>query len=215
VSRLVALAILVAAAAVLARFGVRFHQKQNSGALGGKISRAKAYWLPFAIFFWFVVCPLVGFSSDIATPLRIALASFGVFMWLRGAVEMVMLYVTKNWRPPLGISHDVLCILLLVAVLVRFHADLAGFAGLDAWALFLVGVAVVSLIVEIHHAYSFFVAVKGMTTGDDGVWFADDVDERFRAINRNTLVWNVILTTCVAAFLARYLAHPLLLGSAP
>jgi hypothetical protein len=204
VTRVIALVVLLVGALALARFGMRFHRQQNSGALGGKISRAKAYWLPFAIFFWFLVCPLVALSPDIAPPLRLAFGAFGVFMWLRGAAEMVMLYVTKTWRPPMGISHDVLCIVLVVGVLAWHRAALASFTGLDAWVLALAGVLLVSLLVEIHHAYSFFVAVQGMTTGEHGVWFADDVDERFRQINRNTLVWNVILTACVAAFLARW-----------
>ena len=198
--------VLVAVVPAFAVFGARFHARQKSGALGGRISRPKAFWLPFATYFWFVVCPVVALG-DVAAPIRLALGVFGASMWIRGAAEMIMLYVTKSWRPPIGISHDVLCIALVLAVLgynggAVFDAARAG--GLDAWALALCFVVVVSLIVEIHHAWSFFVAVRGHTTGDEGVWFADDEEERFRSINANTARWNWILGLAVGAFVVRY-----------
>ena len=207
---LIAAAFILGAIPFLAAFGVRFRRRQNAGALGGAISKAKAYWLPFAIWFWFVVCPVVAFDGVVAFPLRCALGAFGVSMWMRGAAEMVMLYVTKNWRPPIGIAHDVACIALVGAVLAFFGLDLMTLRpGLDLWAVGLVVAVVVSLLVEIHHAWSFFEAVKlspgGRTTGEDGVWFADDEQERFRRINQNTFRWNIILSLAVTAFVVRYL----------
>lgn len=194
----------------LALFGVRFRRRQNSGALGGAISRAKAFWLPFAIWFWFVVCPVVAFDGVVAFPLRVTLGAFGVFMWLRGAAEMVMLYGTKTWRPPLGIGHDVSCIALIAAVLAFFGLDLLSFQrSIDLWTVGLCVTVVVSLLVEIHHAWSFYEAVKGRTTGEDGVWFADDEQERFRQINQNTFRWNVILSAAVGAYVVRYLVERL------
>jgi hypothetical protein len=202
-----ALAILASAAAVLAWFGARFFDAQSRGALGGRISRAKAYWLPFAVFFWFVVCPVAAALDVLARPLSLALFWFSAFMWLRGAAEMVMLYVTKSWRPPYGISHDALCIVLIVSVLGWQHEALSSLSAFDAWGVALVALLLVSLGVEIHHAWSFFVAVGGRTMGEAGVWFADDVDERFRKINRNTFRWNVMLSAGLAVILARLLAQ--------
>jgi hypothetical protein len=206
---LVPLSIVLVAAGALAAFGVRFHKRQNSGALGGAMSRAKAYWLPFAIWFWFVVCPVVAFDDVVAASLRTALGAFGVFMWMRGAAEMVMLYATKNWRPPIGITHDACCIVVVLAILLWNAGAVAAAVAardVDRWALGLCVAVVVSLVVEMHHAYSFFVAVRGRTTGEEGVWFADDEQERFRQINRNTFRWNVVLTVVVVAFRARYFA---------
>jgi hypothetical protein len=203
--------ILLGTVPVMAAFGVRFHRRQNGGALGGAISGAKAYWLSFAIWFWFVVCPTVAFDGVVAPPLALALGAYGVFMWIRGAAEMFMLYVTKNWRPPIGIGHDVLCILLVAGLLAMNATALMALSRpIDLWALGLCLTVLVSLVVEIHHAYSFFHAVKGMTTGDDGVWFADDHNAVFRKINRNTFRWNVILSVVVGAFVLRYVA-----GGAP
>ena len=199
-------ALLVGSAPALAAFGVSFYRKQARGELGGAISRAKAFWLPFAIWCWFIVCPVVAWDgAHLSPPLRWALGSFGAFMWLRGAVEMVMLYRTFNWRPPYGIGHDVACILLLLGVLGVHGGELLALSSsADRWAAALCALVLVSLAVEIHHAWSFFHAVQGRTTGPDGVWFADDEAEHFRAINRNTLRWNWVLGLGVGLFVVRY-----------
>lgn len=204
------LAVVAAGAVAMALFGVRFYRRQKGGALGGAMSRPKAYWLSFAIWFWFILCPAVGFDGALSPPLSRALVAFGVSMWLRGAVEMVMLYVTRNWVPPIGIAHDVLCFLLVGGVVGAGADQLRVEAGpLELWGLLLVASVLVSLVVEVHHAWSFYAAVRdtrARTTGDDGIWFADEQQEHFRQINRNTLVWNVILTAATAAFIARYAA---------
>lgn len=197
---------------IMATFGVRFYRKQRAGALGGAMSKPKAYWLSFAIWFWFLVCPAAALDDVLALPVRMALGAFGISMWLRGAAEMVMLYVTKNWRPPLGVGHDGLCIALIAGVLF-WHGPAALMPargldpyGLDRWGLALVATVLVSLVVEIHHAASFHRAVEGRTTGDEGIWFADEEQERFRQINQNTLVWNVVLSTLVGGFVLRWVS---------
>lgn len=210
--------VLVASMPAMAAFGVRFYRRQNSGALGGAMSKAKAYWLSFAIWFWFILCPVVAVGDVVAQPLRLVLGAFALSMWIRGVAEMVMLYVTKSWRPPLGIGHDVLSILLVVALLVARGGEIgrlvdgvpvadaaAILPSIDAWALALCATVLVSLVVEIHHARSFHHAVQGRTTGDDGVWFADEEQEHFKQINRNTFFWNIVLSCAVLAFVVRYL----------
>jgi hypothetical protein len=99
----------------------------------------------------------------------------------------------------------VACILLLLGVLgANGRTLLALDSPADAWALGVCALVLVSLAVEIHHAWSFFHAVQGRTTGQDGIWFADDEAEHFRAINRNTRRWNWVLGVGVGLFVARY-----------
>ncbi|RYZ46287.1 MAG: hypothetical protein EOO72_02330, partial [Myxococcaceae bacterium] len=74
--------------------------------------------------------------------------------------------------------------------------------GRDVWALALVGLVLVSLVVEVAYAALFHQAVEGRTTGEDGVWFADAEQERFRRINRLTLALNVPLYAALAVLLA-------------
>ena len=42
----------------------------------------------------------------------------------------------------------------------------------------------------------------GLTTGEDGIWFADEAQARFRRINRITFACNVPLYTALTLLLA-------------
>jgi hypothetical protein len=181
-------------------FGARFGKKQNHHkGLGGAISKAKQVWLSLAIFDWFVLAPAVALDPGTEPHLALGLGAFGAFMWIRGIAEMVMLYVTKNWRPPIGITHDALCILLLIGCVVWQPPELTSH---DArWVAVYYGKVVVSLGVEIWYAWAFFDAVKGKTTGEEGVWFADEHDPKFKRINRVTATFNTIFVITIALFL--------------
>jgi len=196
----VLLAVLALACAGAALF---FRRAQNAkGALGGRISGPKVAWLFYAVFLWFLVCPLVALDTAVPVEARAVLGAFAAFMWLRGAAELFMLYVTKNWRPPYGVAHDVACIALVLGGLVWGRTWWLGpLDTVDTWALALVGLVLVSLFVEVAYAALFFHAVEGRTTGDEGIWFADQEQARFRRINRLTLALNVPLYAGLVALL--------------
>ncbi len=110
-------------------------------------------------------------------------------MWLRGIAEMVMLYVTRNWRPPIGITHDVICMVTVVGLVIALPLPID-----SAWGLFapaLVFMLLFSLGVEVLYAALFFQAVEGKTTGEKGIWFASEDEARFKRINRITSAFNV------------------------
>jgi hypothetical protein len=198
---------LAVAAALLATWVRHFARKQNAGALGGGISSAKAAWLFFTVFTWFVVCPVLAADPAVPRGLRITLGAFAVWMWIRGGVEMYMLYVSRNWRPPLGIAHDLSCVALILALLARQGQLLSASSPLDRWVLVFVALVLVSLLVEILYAALFFRAARGNTTGQHGIWFADDHDPAFGRINRLTFALNVPLYLSLACFLlATYFA---------
>ena len=197
--------VLLAVCAVLA---VRFHRKQNAqGARGGGISGPKVAWLFYAVYLWFLFCPLVALDAAVHPALRTVLGLFAACMWVRGLAELYMLYVAKNWRPPYGVGHDVVCI-LLVLVSLAFQRELLGgpLMPVDVWGLALVALVLVTLVVEVVYASLFFHAVEGATTGEEGIWFADEEQARFRRINRLTFTCNVLLYTALAALLAVGLA---------
>lgn len=200
----VAQAAVVVAAVGLAAFGVVFHGKQQRGAVGGPISRAKVVWLCLALFLWMVLAPALAFDAASPPALRVVLLPFAIAMWLRAVVETYMLYVTKNWRPPLGIGHDVLCLALLIGgALLQGDALAAGTPAVP-WPSAVLLVLVASLIVEVAYAWAFHRAVQGRTTGDDGIWFADEEQERFRAIVAWTARCNAVLLAATAVLLARW-----------
>ena len=167
-----------------------FRGRQNRArAMGGRISNPKLLWLFFAIWFWLFECAVLAFEPSLPWGYRVIFGAQAVSMWLRGGLEMFMLYVTKNWRPPIGITHDVLCLFTTVGLAAWF-----GLPVDSAWGVFapaLVAMLVFSLGVEVLFAALFFKAVQGKTTGDKGVWFASEDEARFRRINRITTAFNV------------------------
>lgn len=172
--------------------GLRFRAKQNAGhgARGGKISNPKVLWLFFAIWFWFVECAVLAFEPSLPSSYRLIVGAHALSMWLRGAAEMFMLHVTKNWRPPIGIGHDAICIATIIGIAVWSGSELTTVGAWSWWAPALVLMLVFSLVVELLYAALFFKAVEGKTTGDDGIWFADAESERFKRINRITFACN-------------------------
>jgi|SRR6218665_512735 len=184
--------------------GVLFWRQQNvKKAQGGRISPPKMAWLLYAVFVWFLLCPLVASDAGVHPHLRLVLGGFAAFMWARGAVEMYMLYVTRNWRPPYGITHDVLSLALVLGGL-GFYAVRrdAPPSPLDVWTLCLLALVTVTLVIEVLYAALFFHAVEGQTTGEDGIWFADEEQARFQRINRMTFACNVPLYASLGGLLA-------------
>jgi hypothetical protein len=177
-----------ALACVVAAF--RFRARQNrAGTRGGRISTPKLVWLFFAIWFWLFECAALAFEPSLPAGFRVVFGVHALSMWLRGGVELFMLHVSKNWRPPLGIAHDVLCIVTVLVLLAVFRP--AAGAPWGAWSWALVAMLLFSLGVEVLYAALFFRAVDGKTTGDEGTWFASEDEARFRRINRLTTAFNL------------------------
>ncbi len=191
--------LLLGAAAAVGALAAAFVIRQNAGAMGGRMSAPKALWLSWAVLAWFFVAPLLAADAGVAPPLRKVLAVFGAWMWVRGVAELLLLYVFKAWKPPIGIAHDVTCIAILAAGLLLARGP---FEGFDRWVYAFVAVLIASLCVEIAYAALFHGAVHGNTTGDGGLWFADAHDPRFLFINRLTTFFNVPLYAFLVAFLA-------------
>lgn len=197
------LGVLLGSAIVFTLAGLVFRARQNRGrgAKGGRISNPKVLWLFFAIWFWFVECAVLAFEPSVPFVYRVMLGVHAASMWIRGAVELVMLHVTKNWRPPIGIAHDAFCIGLVVGVAVWAGPALWPQGPWFGWAPAVALMLIFSLVVELVYAALFFEAVEGRTTGDDGIWFADPDSERFRRINRITFACNTPQVVFQAALL--------------
>jgi len=189
--------VLGAATLALVAYLVRFYRRQQrSGELGGRMAPAKAFWLGFAVFSWFVLPAVLALDAAVPLPFRWVLGVFAVSMWLRGVAEMVMLYAFKNWRPPYGIGHDLLSIGILAVGTAWQWASVQTLlvaprqAGMSVWLVALLGVLTLSLALEVAYAYAFFAVVRGKTVGDDGIWFASNDDPLFRRIVWTTACFN-------------------------
>lgn len=198
------LGVVVVAVVALALIFQRAQNRKQAGSskMGGAISPPKMLWLAWAVGVWLFVVPVVALDPGVAPALRWTLGIFAAWMWLRGIAELVMMYVTKNWRPPYGIAHDVSCVVLLVALCVAQLDAMSGLSGYDLWVLALVIVVTASMVIETIYAVRFHEVVEGKTTGDDAVWFADPDDPKFKRINRLTTILNVPLYAFIAVFVA-------------
>jgi hypothetical protein len=194
---------LLCVCVVVIASGTWFYFRQQRGTMGGSISRAKAAWLTFAILYWLGVCPVLWAEPSIPDPYRTTFGLFAVNFWLRGVAEIYMLYVAKNWRPPYGVGHDLFSIALVITCLFVVPAS----APLTTpWALMCaaaVAALLLSLCAETYYALEFFKLVAGQTTGEEGIWFADQEAPKFKRINLITACINVplyaFLTVLVAA----------------
>jgi hypothetical protein len=183
-----------------------YARKQNSSkAMGGPISPAKSYWLGFAVFAWFFLpfCLIVPGMHGRAV--EIMLGTYATSMWVRGISELLLLYKWKLWRPPMGIGHDFFCQAVLLAQAFYFREELLASTGRDLVLALLCLWLFVSLIFEIYYAWAFYGAVNKGTTGEGGIWFADD-DPRFKRILRVTRIGNVTLTISLVSLLGAYFA---------
>jgi hypothetical protein len=199
----------VSTAASLALVGgmvFRYQRRQNHAhAMGGPITPAKSYWLAFAVFAWFFLPLCLALPSRHHPAVETMLLTFAASMWIRGILEMLLLYKWKLWRPPMGIGHDLFCQVVLLAQAWWYRDALAGLVGQDAVLASFCAWIFVSLCFEIYYAAAFYGAVQGMTTGDDGIWFADD-DPRFQRILAVTRFGNVVLTASLGVILGAYVA---------
>ncbi len=101
-----------------------FYSLQNSGFLpGGQISAIKLAWLGCAILFWYLLPGLLLMDGRMPRAARLACIVLLVGMLLRAVVELFMMYATGNWHPWMGISHDVLMIVLMLLVAIPLFRE--------------------------------------------------------------------------------------------
>lgn len=178
---------LFAALAVLLAVSLHFYYRQNyAGQIGGPMSLAKLLWLDYALAAWFIVPFFFWRSARIAPALRHIYAAHLALFSLRAAVELWMLYLTISWKPPYGIAHDLLVIVVITALLSRTTEDQAARADAPNRAArrFLLSIRL-GLCCEILFAWLFYRAIDGATA----VYFASP-DPAFALINR--LTWGAV-----------------------
>jgi len=109
---------------VLLTAAAAFYLLQNDGHLpGGQISPIKLAWLGCAILFWFLLPALLLLDSRMPGAARRACAVLLAGMILRGLIELFMMYVTGNWHPWMGISHDVFMLALMSTLIIPLRSN--------------------------------------------------------------------------------------------
>lgn len=186
-----------------------FRRKQNRGDwVGGPISWPKALWLAYTICTWFILPWVWVFWGDVPTSLRIVVGLHLASWWIRGPLELVMIYKWLNWSPRYGISHDLFHILLLAIACAWAWPDWS------AWVANLPGkLAVLWLLItffatwaEVLFAYLF---LRERQVGEELIYFASE-EARWHTINRITLTVvivvyaHLILQSLISTILLRH-----------
>lgn len=174
-------------------------KRQNSGTrLGGPISYSKALWLYWTISVWFFLIPIALTQGDWPMAVWWGWGLFSLSFWLRGIAELYMLFVSKNWTPKIGITHDIITGGVLIAC-YALHWQSLMYA---AWWIQLMSLGmVISICVETWYAWAFLQLVRERTKGKNGIWYATKEDPQFLFILRVTTLFNTILYSIVAAFI--------------
>lgn len=172
-----------------------FYRKQNSRRAwtGGPISLPKSFWLAYTTTTWFLL-PIV-FISHVEFPE--ALKTFFIFhlasWWIRGVLELVMIYKWYNWTPRYGISHDAFHIAVCSALLYKAWPDLNSLGGVSLLATVFCGIVVFATSAEILFAVM-FLNFRSKEEADDNIYFASD-DPKWLIINRTTFIVVIIVMT--------------------
>jgi len=182
------MAILGILTVIMAIMAIFMHLRQNQGQrLGGDITPAKSFWLFYCIYTWLFFIPFILIKTDIPEPFRTTWMVFTIWFWIRSVAEGIMLFVTKNWTPPIGVGHDLSCLVILIFCPVFLNIEFSSLltpAGIFHLSLIL------SLILETYYAYSFFKLVGQKTKGEKGIWYANKEDPIFKRIVTITCIFN-------------------------
>lgn len=166
-----------------------FHRKQNSqGAwTGGAISKPKSMWLAYTVSTWFFLPIWMLLAGIIPTPLIALFVFHLISWWIRGPLELMMIYKWFNWSPRYGISHDIFHALILIGL---FCYAVAQMDWLDAdnrrqtASLFFAIVLIITTLAEALFA-RMFLSARSQEEEKDNIYFASD-DPKWKKINNVT-----------------------------
>lgn len=185
-------------------FGLRFRIAQNRNTasgkwVGGEISWPKSFWLGYTILNWFFMPFVFALNPDVSDPIRIVLCIHLASWWIRGSLELFMIYRWFNWSPVYGISHDVFHNFMLIGGLI-WSASFVGPSlldthGIDFWAVLYLFITTFAVIAETIFA-SLFLSTRGKDAGK--IYFASDSPE-YRLINRFTLFVCIVVYSHLGA----------------
>lgn len=175
--------------------GALFRSRQNKGDIvGGAISWPKALWLAYTVLTWFllpIIYILLGLCvGELAKPwpptLWVAFIGHLLSWWVRGPLELFMIYKWFNWSPRYGITHDLVHAGFLAAVFgaAFLNGEIEFWYSSMPTALAAL-LMFVTFFMTMAEALFAFLFLFERTTGEDLLYFASD-DPRWQMINRIT-----------------------------
>jgi len=161
-----------------------FYRQNKSSKMGGRISAPKAFWLAYASFYYFVFSLWVLFFFTGSRGERNTLLVFIITIFIRLILQLIIMFRYHAWRPSIGISFNLIMVLILTWMLINQGAKVSGL-----YTLYLAG-AIFILITDSIYAYLFHRATGHLTTGKMAIWFASK-ESKYSGINRLTRLGNL------------------------
>jgi hypothetical protein len=182
-------ALIIASPLLIALLAFLFKKVQNQKAfVGGDISTPKSLWLSYTVISWFLF-PFVFLFLDINSPLKILVQIHLISFWVRGLIELVMIYKLFNWSPRYGISHSAAHALLLLLGTLYVLTQKPTSLNLNELVVltFLISIFI-CVCFEVLFAVLFFnIRSKGTYEEEHKVYFASD-EPQWRRVNDLTKV---------------------------
>lgn len=105
-------------------------------------------------------------------------------MWVRGLIELYLLFVTKNWKPIYGIIHNIFTALIFLLNI--------NFNQIYHFEIILIITILTSLCLETYYAYFFKIKIGRLTQGNQAIWFASKETPIFKQVLLITTIGNAI-----------------------
>ncbi len=165
-----------------------FHRKQNSQKAwtGGPISWPKSFWLAYTTTTWFLFPFAFLLHPDFAPALVPFFVVHLLSWWIRGPLELVMIYKWLNWSPRYGISHDVFHICACSTALFWSGLSFQAQTPFNKLGFIFATMVIFSTAAEILFA-GLFLKFRSQQEESENIYFASD-DPKWIFINRVTRI---------------------------
>jgi hypothetical protein len=158
--------------------------KQTKNSLGGQMAWSKSFWLAFTLISWFFL-PIIfnatnnGLSIDFLFLTKVLTMS----MWIRGIIELFMLFKFRNWNPIYGVTHTFLT--FVICAIILFNSKILGLELIYSISL------LIGLILETYYAIFFLKKIGKRTQGEESIWYANNEDPIFKLNLKITFIGNI------------------------
>jgi hypothetical protein len=165
----------------------RKKQSSNNPWTGGPISWPKAFWLSYTIQTWFFLPFFFLIPYEVPSFLKTIIIFHLISWWVRGILELFMIYKWLNWSPRYGISHDVFHIagLIVLMLMNKHHLSEIDYGSHNFAILAYIYMLFVTTAAEISFAF-LFLSLRTFQESRENVYFASD-DPKWVFVNRYTL----------------------------
>lgn len=177
---------------------VFFRVQNRSAVVGGAIAWQKLAWLAGAILLWILLPALIASDPRLSAAWRWPFLLLLALMLARGAIELWMLYVSRNWSPWYGIAHDIVC----AVVLLGYAVALQPAEPLERLMRLHLGVSGAMFGPEIYFAW--YMLAHFNTKGEGAIYFVPD-DPAYAVVLRVTAATVALLAAYLPLFLYYWL----------